>query len=128
MISRFRFIGRFLLILALAFTICMSGQAAEASHTGTGRLVVYRSPKFGSKVFLQLWIDGRKVGDIGPGHRYDELIPAGNHVLAVNYTPRTKHQPTPMRLTVHPGETYAFTAVRDSLSGVTFQKSNRIPP
>jgi hypothetical protein len=37
---------------------------------------------------LQLWIDGNKIANFGAGQRYDELIPAGHHVLAVNYTPR----------------------------------------
>jgi hypothetical protein len=69
-----------------------------------------------------------KVANIGAGQRYDESIPAGHHVLAVNYTPRTQHQPTSMRLTVHPGETYGFNAIRDSIQGVSFRQSNRIPP
>ena len=77
---------------------------------------------------LQVWIDGKKVANIGPGHRYDKSIPAGHHVLAVNYTPRTRYQPISMQLTVRPGEIYAFTAVRESDQGVSFRQSNRIPP
>jgi hypothetical protein len=46
----------------------------------------------------------------------------------VNYTPRTRHQPTSMRITVRPGETYAFTAIRDSIQGVRLRQSNRILP
>src|SRR5207237_10064022 len=59
---------------------------------------------------------------------YNESIPAGHHVLAVNYTPRTRHKPTSMRLAVRPGETYAFTAIRESDQGANFRQSNRIPP
>jgi hypothetical protein len=33
-----------------------------------------------------------------------------------------------MHLTVRPGETYAFTAIRESDQGVSFRQSNRIPP
>jgi len=33
-----------------------------------------------------------------------------------------------MRLTVRPGETYAFTAIRDPNQGVILGRSNRIPP
>src|SRR5213592_928840 len=87
-----------------------------------------KSPTFGSRTYLQLWIDGKKVANIGPGHRYDESIPAGHHVLAVNYTPRTRHQPTSLQLTVRKGETYAFTAIRESDQGVSFRQSNRTPP
>jgi hypothetical protein len=126
--TRFTFVVRFFSLVVAGFSICLSSQPAQASNPQPGRLVVQRSPTFGTRTYLQLWIDGSKVANIGPGQRYDKSIPAGDHVLAVNYTPRTKHQPTSMRLTVRPGETYAFTAVRDSLDGVTFQKSNRIPP
>jgi hypothetical protein len=126
--TRFTFVVRFFSVVLAGFLICISSQSAQASNPQTGRLVVQRSPTFGSRTYLQLWIDGNKVANIGPGHRYDESIPAGHHVLAVNYTPRTQHQPTSMRLTVRPGETYAFTAIRDSVQGVSFRQSNRIPP
>jgi hypothetical protein len=126
--SRFTFVVRFFLLVAAGFSICISSQPAQASEPQTGRLVVQRSPTFGSRTYLQLWIDDKKVANIGPGHRYDESIPAGHHVLAVNYTPRTRHQPTSMQLTVRPGEIYAFTAVRESDQGVSFRQSNRIPP
>jgi hypothetical protein len=126
--SRFTFVVRLFSLVMAGFLICIASHPGQASNPQTGRLVVQRSPTFGSKTYLQLWIDGRKVANIGPGQRYNESIPAGDHVLALNYTPRTKHPPTSMRLTVRSGETYAFTAARDSLDGVTFQKSNRIPP
>jgi hypothetical protein len=126
--SRFTSVVRFFLLVAAGFSICIGSQAAQASKPQTGRLVVQRSPTFGSKTYLQLWIDGNKVANIGSGHRYDKSIPAGHHVLAVNYTPRTRHQPTSMQLTVRPGETYAFTAIRESDEGVTLRQSNRIPP
>jgi hypothetical protein len=126
--SRFTSVARFFSVVVAGFLICISSQPAQPSNSQTGRLVVQRSPTFGSKIYLQLWIDGSKVANIGPGQRYDEPIPAGDHVLAVNYTPRTRHEPTSMRLTVRPGETYAFTAARDSYEGVSLRRSNRIPP
>jgi hypothetical protein len=126
--SRFTLVVRFFSLVVAGFSICMSSQPAQASDPQTGRLIVQRSPTFGSRTYLQLWIDGNKVANIGPGHRYDESIPAGHHVLAVNYTPRTRHQPTSMQLTVRPGKIYAFTAIRESDEGVTLRQSNRIPP
>jgi len=125
---RFTSVVRFFSLVVAGFSICITSQPAQASNPQTGRLVVQRSPTFGSRTYLQLWIDGSKVANIGPGHRYDESIPAGHHVLAVNYTPRTRHQPTSMHLTVRPGETYAFTAIRDPNQGVILGRSNRIPP
>ena len=126
--SRFASVVRFFSLVVAGFSICISSQPALASKPQTGRLVVQRSPTFGSRTYLQLWIDGSRVADIGPGQRYDKSIPAGHHVVAVNYTPRTRHQPTSMQLTVRPGETDAFTTIRESDQGVSFRQSNRIPP
>ena len=125
--SKFTFVVSLFSLVAV-FSIGVSNKPAQASNPQTGRLVVQRSPTFGSKTYLQLWIDGSKVASIGPGQRYDKSIPAGDHVLAVNYTPRTRHEPTSMRLTVRPGKTYAFTAARDSYEGVSLRQSSRIPP
>ena len=116
---------RVLAILAFAMAICWSSQAAQPSSTGSGRLVVQRSPAFGSKEFLQLSIDG-KVHNIAPGSRYDQPISAGHHVLTVD-APRSQRQPTSMSLTVDPGHTYAFTATRETDQGVSLKRSSRIP-
>src|SRR6476619_1355928 len=97
--------ARVLAILAFAIAICWSSQAAQPSSTGNGRLVVQRSPAFGSKEFLQLSIDG-KVHNIAPG---------------------SQRQPTSMSLTVDPGHTYAFTATRETDQGVSLKRSSRIP-
>jgi hypothetical protein len=115
---------RVLAILAFAIAICWSSQAAEPSSTGSGRLVVQRSPAFG-KEYLRLSIDG-KVHNIGPGSRYDQPISAGHHVLTVD-APKSRHQPTSMSLAVDPGHTYAFTATRESDQGVSLRRSSRIP-
>ena len=112
-------------ILALAIAICWSSQAAQPSSTGSGRLVVQRSPAIGGSVFLRLSIDG-EVHNIQTGHRYDQPIPAGHHVLIVD-TPGNQHKPTSMELTVDPGMTYAFTAVRGSDQGVSLQRSRKTP-
>ena len=111
-------------ILGFAIAICWSSQAAQPSSTGSGRLVVQRSPSVG-KVFLRLSIDG-EVHNIGPGSLYDQSIPAGQHVLTLD-TPSNQHQPTSMSLTVDPGQTYAFTATRGSDQGVSLKRSSRIP-
>jgi hypothetical protein len=114
-----------LLVLALVSWFCLSANGAQQHGTDPGgRLVVYRSPTFGSRIFLQLWIDGNKAGEIGPGRRYDKSIPAGDHVLSVNYAPRTRYQPTSTHLTVHSGQTSVFTATRLHGEGVTLQPSN----
>ena len=117
---------RVLAILAFAIAICSSSQAAQPSSTDSGRLVVQRSATFGSKTFIQLWIDGGKGHSIGPGSRYDQPISAGHHVLIAD-APRSQRQPTSMSLTVDPGHTYAFTATRETDQGVSLKRSSRIP-
>jgi hypothetical protein len=116
---------RVLAILAFAIAICSSSQAAQPSSTDSGRLVVQRSPGFGDKEFLRLSIDG-EVHNIGPGSRYDQPISAGHHVLTVD-TPKNRHQPTSVSLTVDPGQTYAFTATRGSDEGISLLRSRRTP-
>ena len=116
---------RVLAILAFAIAICWSSQAAQPSSTPIGRLVVQRSPAIGGSVSLRLSIDG-EVHNILPGSRYDQPISAGHHVLTVD-APRNQHQATPMSLTVDPGQTYAFTATRDSHQGVSLLRSSRTP-
>ena len=74
---------RVLAILAFAMAICWSSQAAQPGNTGSGRLVVQRSPAIGNGTFLRLSIDG-EVHNIQPKSRYDQLIPAGHHVLIVD--------------------------------------------
>src|SRR6476659_10141112 len=97
-------------ILAFAIAICWSSQAAQPSSTGRGRLVLQRSPAIWSSTFLRLSIEC-EVHNIQTGHRNDQPIPAGHHVLIVD-TPGNQHQATSMELTVEPGQTYAFTAIR----------------
>lgn len=114
-------------IFAIACALLASSdRLASASNPEMGRLVVQRSPHFGSKVFLQVWIDGTKVANIGPAHRYDQPIAPGPHVLAVNYTPRTRHQQASTSLTVKPGETYAFTVSRNEYEGAVLQRSRNV--
>src|SRR5436190_21176104 len=120
---QFRLWLRFLLVLTILSLFSLAAGAAQAASGGSGRLVVYRSASFGTTSFLQLWIDGSKAGEIGPGKRYDQPIPPGNHVLAVNYAPRTRHETNSTPLTVHPGQTYVFTATRDYSEGVVLRLS-----
>ena len=115
---------RALLALALGVALCTNGHAAQPASAGSGRIVVQRSPKFGTLMVLQLWIDGRKAASVRPGNRYDQPISAGHHVLTVNYAPKTRHQSNSVSLNVHPGETYVFTASWDTNQGVVLQRSS----
>src|SRR5260370_11969870 len=85
---------------------------ASARSEDDGRLVVTRAANFGTFEYLNLFVDGVHVADLGLGQSYDALLPPGQHVLSVNATPQIYRRtpPTQRRFTVEPGKTYAFTA------------------
>ena len=76
------------------------------------RLVVSRAANFGTFQYLNLFVDGVHVADLGLGQSYDALLPPGQHVLSVSTTPQAYRRtpPTQRRVNAEPGETYAFTA------------------
>jgi hypothetical protein len=84
-----------------------------------GRLIVLRSPSFGWNIVLNLKIDGRAVGNVVQGRRYDHLVPAGRHVLTVSAAPNSYYiEPTSTVLNVRAGHTYVFTGSWDGSNRV----------
>src|SRR5260370_9375997 len=85
---------------------------ASARSEDDGRLVVTRAANFGTFEYLNLFVDGVHVADLGVGQSYDALLPPGQHVLSVSTAPQTYRRtpPTQRRVTAEPGEPYAFTA------------------
>jgi hypothetical protein len=111
--SRRSFDSKALLILAFVCAI-LTSTVAQASRP-LGRVIVKRVPQFGWNLGFHLQIDGRSVGTIGPGHRYDGWLPAGRHVLTVRTASYVGlPQPTSITVNIEPGGTYLFTAVWDS--------------
>src|SRR5204862_2621458 len=52
------------------------GPSAETAVAQPGgRLIVLRTPNFGSNLALNLKIDGRTAANIVPGGRYDHFVP-----------------------------------------------------
>src|SRR5437899_4642808 len=93
-------ISRFLLILVFSSGVSFSNAAAQPS----GRLIVIRAPNFGWNLAANLKIDGRTVGNVVQGRRYDHLIPAGRHVLTVSAVPNVDlRQPTSITVNIRPG-------------------------
>jgi hypothetical protein len=100
-----------------------------ASGQEGGRLVIWRVPNLGNRLFVNLLIDGKGFTTIGFGHNYETILPSGRHVLTVSATPRVSylHDTWVMTLDVQPGQTYSFTALmegdrlvlRKSSSGAT---------
>jgi hypothetical protein len=139
------FASRLFLALAFAYASSLTSIASQASRTNSrssspdwtntsasmfsrnsnrgGRLIVQRSPNFGTRLVLHLWIDGRDVADIQRDRRYDRFVSTGHHVLTVLAVPNSEfRQPTSTDLTVQPGHAYVFTAAWES-DHVVLQRS-----
>jgi hypothetical protein len=110
-----------LMMVAIAFSLAAStpiqarvgrSNSASARSEDDARLVVSRPANFGTFEYLNLFVDGVHVADLGLGQSYDALLPAGPHVLSVSTTPQIYRRtpPTQRRVNAGPGETYAFTA------------------
>src|SRR5215467_13398419 len=86
--SRFTSVTR--LFLALVFLCAASIETAAARRARpAGRLIVLRPANFGSNLAFNLAIDGRPVGNIVRGRKYQTWLPPGRHVSTVFKVPRT---------------------------------------
>jgi len=111
--SRHSFDSKVFLILAFACAISITTVARESPPPG--RLIVERVPNFGWNLAFHLEIDGRSVGTIVQGRRYDRWVPAGPHVLTVYKVPYIGYaEPTSITVNIQPGWTYIFSAMWDS--------------
>jgi hypothetical protein len=108
-----------ILVIACSFAASTPIQArvarsnsASARSEDDARLVVSRAANFGTFQYLNLFVDGVHVADLGLGQSYDALLPAGPHVLSVSTTPQIYRRtpPTQRRINAEPDKTYAFTA------------------
>ena len=120
-----RFTSAIRLLLILVFVCAVSiGTAAQPS----GRLIVLRTANFGWNIALNLKIDGRTVANIVQGRRYNQLVPAGRHVLTVSAVPNAYYsEPISTVLNVRSGQTYVFTALWDGSNRVALAPS-ALPP
>jgi hypothetical protein len=85
--------------------------AAQASQGGA-QLVIRRSPNMGTGLFVDIKIDGARVGSIGYGETYRGPVSPGQHTLSVIVRPNQMFlSPTQKRFTVAKGQTYTLTAM-----------------
>ena len=94
-----------------ASTPLQAGEArlnsASARSEGDARLIVARVANFGTFNFLNLFVDGVYVANLGYLRSYEAVLPPGRHVLSV--TPSLEYC-THTIVNAKPGRTYAFTA------------------
>ena len=87
-------------------------KSASVRSEDDAHLVVTRAANFGTFQYLNLFIDGVHVADLGVDQSYEGVLSPGPHVLSVSTTPQIYRRmpPTQRRVNLEPGETYAFTA------------------
>src|SRR5258708_5158429 len=111
---------RIFFVLTLALAIFASGTGARAREpvskvspglTGkVGRLIVQRTPNFGTHLSIRMSIDGKKVANIGRNQHYGGVLSAGRHVVTVLALPNTEaRRPTSVAPTIKSGQGYSFT-------------------
>ena len=81
--------------------------SASARSEDDARLIVARGANFGTVEFLNLFVDGVRVANLGFLRTYEAVLPPGRHVLSV--TPELIYC-THTIVNAEPGKTYAFTA------------------
>jgi hypothetical protein len=80
-----------------------------------GRLIVQRTPNFGSDLSIRLLIDGKRVADVQRNQHYGGILSAGRHVVTALALPNTEsRRPTSFVVTVKSGQVYIFTATWES--------------
>jgi hypothetical protein len=112
-----------LLIVGLSFTIFSgcettgsSGSssttaAATTGNASSGTLVINRSANMGTGLFLNVSVDGKRVGSVSTGQTYNGPLSPGTHVVSVLLKPNDMNlSPTKKTITVKKGQTYTFTA------------------
>jgi hypothetical protein len=106
-----------LIMIAITCSFAASAplQAREArlnsasARSGDGaRLIVARGTSFGNFEFLNVFVDGVYVANLGFLRSYEAVLPPGRHVLSV--TPKLAYC-THTIVDAEPGRTYAFTAL-----------------
>ena len=111
-----RFTSVTILFLIFVFLCAASIETAAARRPRrAGHLIVTRTANFGWDLAFNLAIDGRPIGNIVRGRKYQTWLPAGHHVLTVFKVPRTGWSwPTSTTVNIQPGWTYVYSAMWDT--------------
>ena len=107
-----------------ASTVIQAQEPKENSVSGdNARLVVTRAANFGTFEFVNLFVDGVQVADLGFNQTYDAILPPGQHVISMTTNPDIDvNTPSPIYVSARPGQTYAFTAVWKDAEDVSLEQ------
>jgi hypothetical protein len=121
--KKFNYYSYVLLIAALAcagISGCQTSSTAAPGATGSvtapathggAQLVIRRAANMGTGLFLDVTIDGARVGALAPGETYRGALSPGQHTVAVILRPNQLNlPPTRKTFTVAQGQTVRLTA------------------
>jgi len=94
-------------------TAASGAPASVAAPAGQGaaQLVIRRAPNMGTGLFLDVTIDGVRVGALAAGETYRGPLSPGQHTVSVLLRPnQLSLSPTRKTFTVAKGQTYRLTA------------------
>ena len=98
-------------MLLISFPQAGSAAPPAAPAAGEGHLTITRSPKLGTGTTVMIMVDGKKVGTVSSGNRFNSSIPAGRHTLTVRFEPITNaEKPANLTFDVAAGQTYSYVA------------------
>ena len=95
--------------------------SASARSEGDARLIVARVANFGTFNYLNLFVDGVYVANLGYLRSYEAVLPPGRHVLSVT---TSLEYCTHTIVNAKPGRTYAFTAFSKSYGEVHLESGD----
>ena len=114
-------------VLVIAALACAGLSGCETSGTAApgatasvtapagqnaAQLIIMRAPNMGTGLFLDVKIDGARVGGLAMGETYRGTLSSGQHVISVLLRPNGLNlPPTKKTLTVVKGQTYTLTAM-----------------
>jgi hypothetical protein len=82
-----------------------------APSKNAGFFIIRRAPKFGSRVTLNISVDGAHVASLREGQSYNGTLSLGKHLISVNVTPgRGRGGTATKSFMVEAGQTYRLTA------------------
>jgi hypothetical protein len=83
---------------------------SPAFAADNGHLTVKRSAKFGARAVLDVFVDGKRVGQLVRGKSYTASLSAGTHDVKVRTSVKKTMNEATKQVTVESGKTATLTA------------------
>jgi hypothetical protein len=97
-----------LAIIATALACVLVPHPASAADTG--KLTVMRSATFGKKLVLDVYLDGKRVGQLQRGKSYTTSLPAGTHEVKVQASAQKPMNKATKEVRIEAGKDSTVTA------------------